>query len=426
MRPRARRHPARRPGGGARLQLPGRDRSARLAPRREREHEAGAGGGAGDRGRATARALRGRRDAQRRGLCRASRARGVVAATGRDDADGEERVPGDTRTPLRLAGHARRKVVELGDEQVRRARGGRRALRRPGHRQALGVRPRGDGRPPRRRRRRDREAAARRHPGRRAPEADPGRARDRVRSAEEPGRRLADRALARATRRLARGVPASLRGGRRPAQAATGARVAAGSDRRPRRRDLDDRRRPAPDVGDAVPPLRPAAQLHHLGRPRHDGLRRSGRRRRQGRAPGRDRRLRRRGRVLPDDLAGARDLGDRGPADRRRDREQRLPRHGPAVAGHVLRGAVLAGPPGRGLARLRQARGGVRRSRPPRRHPGRARPRALGGAGLRPHGGRRLPRRSSRALLPDDPGRSGRARSTSSSTASTESGAGSG
>ena len=49
-------------------------------------------------------------------------------------------------------------VVELGDEQVRRARRGRRALRRPRHRQALRVRARRDGGPPRHRRRRDREA----------------------------------------------------------------------------------------------------------------------------------------------------------------------------------------------------------------------------------------------------------------------------
>ena len=198
---------------------------------------------------------------------------------------------------------------------------------------------------------------------------------ERVRGAERPGRQLADPALARAARRLARGVPAPLRRGRRPAQAAAGARVAAGADRRPRRRDLDDRRRPAPDVGDAVPALRPPAQLHHLGRPRHDGLRAPGGGGREGRAAGRDRRLRRRRRLLPDDLAGARDLGHREPPDRRRDRQQRLPRHGPAVAGHVLRGAVLAGPPGRGLARLREARGGVRRGRPPHRHRGRARAR---------------------------------------------------
>ena len=41
-----------------------------------------------------------------------------------------------------------------------------------------------------------------------------------------------------------------------------------------RGRDLDDRRRPASDVGDAVHPVRQAALVHHLGRARHDGLRR--------------------------------------------------------------------------------------------------------------------------------------------------------
>ena len=50
------------------------------------------------------------------------------------------------------------------------------------------------------------------------------------------------------------------------------------------RHHLDDRRRPAPDVGDAVPPVRQAAHVHHLGRARDDGLRparpRSARRRR--------------------------------------------------------------------------------------------------------------------------------------------------
>ena len=187
-----------------------------------------------------------------------------------------------------------------------------------------------------------------------------------IRGAQGQGRPLPDGTLARPDRRVARGVPAPVRRRRRPAQATARARDAAGADERARRRDLDDRGRPAPDVGDAVPALRPAAQLHHLGRPRHDGLRIAGGRRREGRPPGRDRRLRRRRRVLPDDLPGARDLRDREPSDRRRDREQRLPRHGQAVAGHVLRGAVLTGSARAGLARLREARGGVRRGRPAR------------------------------------------------------------
>ena len=141
----------------------------------------------------------------------------------------------------------------------------------------------------------------------------------------------ADGALAAPARGLARGVPAPLRQ-RRAAQAAARARDAPGADRRPRRRDLDDRRRPAPDVGDAVPALRPAAHLHHLGRARDDGLRRPGRDRREGGAAGRDRRLRRRRRLLPDDLPGAGHRGARGSADRDRDRQQRLPRDGPPVA----------------------------------------------------------------------------------------------
>ena len=229
--PGPRRHPARHPGGGARLSLSGRDRSARLAPRCEREREAGAGGGAGDRRRAAARALRRRRDDQRRGLRRAPPARRAVAAPGRDDAHGQERLPRDARPALRLAGHARGEVVELGDEQVRRAGGGRGALRRPRHRQALRVRAGSHGRPPRRRRRRDREAAACGHSGRGAAEADPRRARRRVRGAERPGRQLPDPALARPARRLARGVPAPLRRRRRHAQAPARARDAAGRRR---------------------------------------------------------------------------------------------------------------------------------------------------------------------------------------------------
>ena len=51
----------------------------------------------------------------------------------------------------------------------------------------------------------------------------------------------------------------------RAAQAGVRDRAAARPDRRPRG-DLDDRRRPAPDVGGAVPPDRQAAALDHVGR----------------------------------------------------------------------------------------------------------------------------------------------------------------
>ena len=91
------------------------------------------------------------------------------------------------------------------------------------------------------------------------------RARRRVRGAACRRGPLADGAVAGAARRLARRVPAPVRHRWRPAQAAERARDAAGADERARRRDLDDRRRPAPDVGDAVPALRPAT---HASSPR--------------------------------------------------------------------------------------------------------------------------------------------------------------
>ena len=69
--------------------------------------------------------------------------RGRPRARGHD-ADGEGRLPGDARAPLRLARHARAEVVEPGDEHVRPARRRRRPLRRPRHRQARRVRPRRD------------------------------------------------------------------------------------------------------------------------------------------------------------------------------------------------------------------------------------------------------------------------------------------
>ena len=80
--------------------------------------------------------------------------------------------------------------------------------------------------------------------------------------------------------------------------------------------------------------------LHHLGRARDDGLRPAGRGRREGGAAGRDRRLRRRRRLLPDDLPGARDRGARAAADRGRDHQQRLARDGAPVAGALLRRAL--------------------------------------------------------------------------------------
>ena len=87
--------------------------------------------------------------------------------------------------------------------------------------------------------------------------------------------------------------------------------------------------------------------LHHLRRPRHDGLRLPRRARRQDRPARGDGRLHRRRRLLPDDGAGARDGRRlRHPGHRRRD-EQRLARDGAPVAGAVPRRALLADAPER-------------------------------------------------------------------------------
>ena len=113
-----------------------------------------------------------------------------------------------------------------------------------------------------------------------------------------------------------------------------------GEDRRSGR-DLRRRRRPAPDVGRALHRLREPGHLDQLRRPRHDGLRRAGRDGRQGRPAGHDRVGDRRRRLLPDDQPGARHLRDRGHPDQGRDHQQRVPRHGPAVADAVLQRALL-------------------------------------------------------------------------------------
>ncbi len=218
--------------------------------------------------------------------------------------------------------------------------------------------------------------------------------------------------LAPPDRRLAGRVPAALLDEGRLPEAADRRRDAARPHRRPGRRRLDDRGRPASDVGDAVRRVRAPADLPHIGRARDDGLRVAGRGRRQGGPPGCNGRVHRRRRLLPDDVPGARHRGAREPADRRRDHQQRLPRHGAAVAGHVLRRAALAGAPDPPGARLRAARRGVRRQGLHDLLRGRAR-RARRGARARAdaHGRRRRPRRREGAVLPDDPRRCRRARS---------------
>ena len=123
----------------------------------------------------------------------------------------------------------------------------------------------------------------------------------RVAAARHAGR---PRGVARAHRRAQgrRGGP------RHPEPARRRASVRRARDQRPLahhrgQRARRHRRRPAPDVGGAVLQARRAAHAHHLGRPRHDGLRAAGGDRREVRAPRRRGLGRRRRRRLPDDAA---------------------------------------------------------------------------------------------------------------------------
>ena len=135
----------------------------------------------------------------------------------------------------------------------------------------------------------------------------------------------------------------------------------------PRRLHRGLGRRPAPDVDQPVLEVQPPLHLGQLRRAGHHGLLGAGGHRGQGR-PARPHGLgRRRRRLLPDDRPGAGHRGQRAHPGQDRHPEQRLPRHGPPVAGDVLRGALLRGVPLARPARLRD----VGRGHGLRRHAGR-------------------------------------------------------
>jgi hypothetical protein len=161
-------------------------------------------------------------------------------------------------------------------------------------------------------------------------------------------------------------------------------------------------RGPAPDVVVAALEVRAALHLGQLGRPRHDGLLDPGRDRRQGRSPRPHGVGGRRRRLLPDDRPGAGDRHGRADPDQGRAAQQQLPRHGPPVAGDVLRRALQRGVPLDRLPRLREVGRGDGVRRDPRRvaRGGRAGDRE-GELDQRPHGRRRVPHRLRREGLPD-------------------------
>ena len=192
-------------------------------------------------------------------------------------------LPGAAPAVAGDARHARHARGQLRDGRGRPDLRGRRALRRPHHRQAVGVRAAREVHPHRRRPGGDLQERAGAHPDRRRRQA-----RAREAASSSTARSSADPArldgVVGADRGLAREVPARLRGQRRHRdQAAVHDPGAVRGDRR--RGDRHQRRRPAPDVGGAVLRLPRAAPLDQLRRPRHDGLRPAGGDGRRGRLP---------------------------------------------------------------------------------------------------------------------------------------------
>ena len=146
--------------------------------------------------------------------------------------------------------------------------------------------------------------------------------------------------------------------------------------------------------------------LDQLRRPRHDGLRGAGGDGREGRPAGRAGVGDRRRRLLPDDQPGAHHLRDRGHPDQGRGHQQRLARHGAAVADAVLRGPLLQhrpeGRPCEVPAGLRDARRGDGLRRAALRDRGRRRrDDREGDGGDRRAGRRRLRRRQGRDGVAD-------------------------
>jgi hypothetical protein len=143
--------------------------------------------------------------------------------------------------------------------------------------------------------------------------------------------------------------------------------------RPPRGLHRRQRRRPAPDVGQPVLEVQPSLHLDQLRWPRHHGLLGPRGHRRQGRPPRPHGLGHRRRRLLPDDRPGAGHRGRRAHPGQDRHPQQRLPGHGPPVAGDVLRGALLRGVPLARPARLREVGRGHGLRRLPRRAPRRGR-----------------------------------------------------
>ena len=188
-------------------------------------------------------------------------------------------VPGVASAQPRHDGHARRGVGEHRDSGGRSADRARHALRRSRHRQPQDLRAA--------RARRSTSTSIRAELNKNVRVDVGDRRRCAARSLDEWLPRVEPRrslAVARAHQR----AQGRLRGPRHPESARRRPSVCRARDQRHladdrRQRGRRHRRRPASDVGSAVLQARIAALAHHLGRPRHDGLRAAGGDRRQDR-----------------------------------------------------------------------------------------------------------------------------------------------
>ena len=320
---------------------------------------------------------------------------------GRRDAARPRRLPGDAPAGARHDGHARRGVGQHAIQEADLIDRARHALRRPRHRQSR--------RRTRQARRRSTSSSTRPRSTRTSRVDVPlvGDVREPLPRAARRGRRARAATGWRARDRDAAGRRGACATSRR-SPTTTGHLYARARDRTTCGASPTGKALvvtdvgPAPDVGSAVLQARRPAEAHHLGRPRHDGLRAAGGDRRALRAARRRDLGHRRRRRLPDDRVRAVDLRAGGHQGQRRHHQQRLPRHGAAVA------AVLLRRPLRGDADqepgLREARRGARPRRAARAPSARRCDGGRGGARAHGHRRHRLPRRARGQRLPDGAG----------------------
>ena len=161
------RHPEGRAAGAVHVQLAAADGPARLQAEHQAAQPADPRGRQADRRRAQAGALRRRRRHPRRGHRAAARTGRADRHPGGHHADGARRVPGQPPPAPGHAGHARHGGGGGRAAAQRPVDRAGHPLRRPGHRTARLVRPRGQGHPRRHRPGRDRQEPARRRADRR-------------------------------------------------------------------------------------------------------------------------------------------------------------------------------------------------------------------------------------------------------------------